>query len=311
MRRLLIVGSLLLLAGYLLTGLTQVRPGERAVVRRFGRVLSYKPEPGLWVGLPWGMDRVERVSVDLVRPVAVGYQQREDEDLVTPAGQLLTGDHNLVNLQVVLNYSVQPDHVDEYVIQADRVDSLIARAAETLLAEWVAGRTIDEVLIDGKSLLPRWLVEQTRERLEGYRLGVFIQDASVTHLLPPADVKDAFDNVTRAQTEIRTGLHKAEREAAQSLRSAQAEQYRMGQQATAAAAEQLLLAHADADSFERRLEQYRKLRRDNPAFLSGIWWEEMGKLFAQMRARGQIDLLDSHLANGELDIITAPLQKKK
>jgi membrane protease subunit HflK len=311
MRRLLIVGALLLLAGYLLTGLTQVRPGERAVVRRFGRVLAYKPEPGLWVGLPWGMDRVDRVSVDLVRPVTVGYQPQEDEDLVTPAGQLLTGDHNLVNLQVVLNYSVQPDRVDDYVMHADRADSLIARAAETLLAEWVAGRTIDEVLIEGKSVLPRWLVEQTRERLESYHLGVAIQDASVAHLLPPGEVKDAFDNVTRAQTEIRTSLHKAEMEAEQRLRSAQADQYRMGQQTTAAAAEQLLLAHAEADSFERRLEQYRKLRRDNPAFLAGIWWEEMGRLFAQMRARGQIDLLDSHLASGELDIITAPMQKKK
>jgi membrane protease subunit HflK len=311
MRRLLIVGALLLLAGYLLTGLTQVRPGERAVVRRFGRVLAHKPEPGLWIGLPWGMDRVDRVSVDLVRPVTVGYQPQEDEDLVTPAGQLLTGDHNLVNLQVVLNYSVQPDHVDDYVIQGDRADSLIARAAETLLAEWVAGRTIDEVLIEGKSVLPRWLVEQIRERLESYHLGVSIQDASVAHLLPPGEVKDAFDNVTRAQTEIRTSLHKAETDAEQRLRSAQADQYKMGQQATAAAAEQLLLAHAEADSFERRLEQYRKLRRDNPAFLAGIWWEEMGKLFAQMRARGQIDLLDSHLANGELDIITAPMQKKK
>ena len=49
---------------YLLTGVVEVRRGERAVVRRFGRVLAEQPEPGLWVGLPWGMDRVDRVEVD-------------------------------------------------------------------------------------------------------------------------------------------------------------------------------------------------------------------------------------------------------
>ena len=30
-------------------------------------VRDYKPEPGLYVGLPWGIDRVDRVPIDLVR----------------------------------------------------------------------------------------------------------------------------------------------------------------------------------------------------------------------------------------------------
>src|SRR2546428_852366 len=92
------------LIGYLLTGLTQVRPGERAVVRRFGKVVD-KPGPGLLVGLPYGMDRVDRVPVDLLRRVRVGFQPgTEQTDETTPAGQLLTGDQNLVNVQVVVAY---------------------------------------------------------------------------------------------------------------------------------------------------------------------------------------------------------------
>ena len=57
---------LLAIAAYLLTGLAQVRPEERAVVRRFGQVVA-RPGPGLWVGLPWGIDRVDRVPVRTVR----------------------------------------------------------------------------------------------------------------------------------------------------------------------------------------------------------------------------------------------------
>src|SRR5262245_31838941 len=96
----LLVGRAL---GSALPGVVQVGPGERAVVRRFGRVLGPRPEPGLWVGLPWGRDRVDRVAVDRLQSVTVGYQE-EAGDQAVPPGQLLTGDHNLVNVRATLYY---------------------------------------------------------------------------------------------------------------------------------------------------------------------------------------------------------------
>src|SRR5262245_27279672 len=95
MRYVLAVAAVLF-GAYLLTGVTQVRTDERAVVRRFGRVVA-TPGPGLWIGLPWGMEQVDRVQVDRVRRVEVGFQPNTDQDGQTaPTGQLLTGDHNLV-----------------------------------------------------------------------------------------------------------------------------------------------------------------------------------------------------------------------
>jgi membrane protease subunit HflK len=312
MRRLAYVVPPVLLAGYLLTGLTQVRPGERAVVRRFGAVLDEQPGPGLWVGLPWGMDRVDRVPVDQVRRVEVGYQPDADDDsLTTPPGQLLTGDHNLIDLQVVLNYAVRKDAVTDYVVHAAEADGLVARAAEAAMAEWVAGRTVDEVLLRGKVDLPPWLVQETQRRLDPYRLGVEVQGANVSHLLPPAQVKESFDLVTRAQTEIRTSLYRAEQDAQRDLSNAAAEGYHLGQLAAAYAEEQRLQARAEADSFERRLAEYRRTRRTNPDALASIWWDEMGKLFAKLRDGGRVDLLDNHLGADGLDItIVTPPQKK-
>src|SRR5262249_55008096 len=156
----------------------------------------------------------------------VGYQPDADEtDQTTPLGQLLTGDHNLVNVQVVLNYTVRNDQLENYVVQADRVDGVIARAGDAILAEWVAGRKVDEVLIRGPSELPILLVERTQSWIEPYRLGVVIQHASVGHLFPPAEVKSAFDDVTRAQSAMRTQEYKAREEAAKRLRDAQAEKH--------------------------------------------------------------------------------------
>ena len=73
------------LLGYLSTCLTQVQRGERAVVRRFGRIAS-TPGPGLYFGLPWGMDRVDRIAVDQVRRIVVGYQPDGDLEDATCDG---------------------------------------------------------------------------------------------------------------------------------------------------------------------------------------------------------------------------------
>jgi membrane protease subunit HflK len=318
MKRTFLLLLLLVLAGWLLTGVVEVRPGERAVVRRFGRVLDHKPKPGLWVGLPWGIDRVDRVPVDLVRRVVVGYQPESADNpalgrgLPTAPGQLLTGDHNLVNVQVTLFYSVIEDQVEDYVIQADRADELVARAAETALAEWVAGRTVDDVLLHGKAQLPAALVAKTQERIAPYRLGIQVrEEASITHLYPPDEVRAAFDEVTRAQTTMRTNKYKAEQEAERLWREAESDKFRIEQLTAAYVRTQRLLAQAEADTFDKRRQQYHRLRAENPAFLAGIWWEEMGKLFTSMRDNGRIDLLDHHLGGDGLDITVFPPAPKK
>ena len=76
-------------------------------MRRFGEVVA-RPGPGLWVGLPWGIDRVDRVQVRTVRQLDVGFLPDAAADLpATPPGQLLTGDQNLVNVKLVVEYAIE------------------------------------------------------------------------------------------------------------------------------------------------------------------------------------------------------------
>ena len=122
------------------------------------------PEPGLWIGLPWGFDRVDRVAVDRVQSVTIGWQ--EDGSQAMLAGQVLTGDHNLVNVQATLFYKVKADELVDYVAAGDRVEGLLVRAAEAALAEWTASRTVDEVLLHGKMDLGPALAAGTRARVK-------------------------------------------------------------------------------------------------------------------------------------------------
>lgn len=279
---------LLLIVLYALTGIRQVQPGERLVVRRFGRVLEYRPEPGLWIGLPWGMDRVDRVAVDVMRSVSVGSPPEEEEtDAGAPRGQLLTGDHNLVNIQVSLQYTVRDDEVVDFVLQMDRVDGLVTRAAESALAEWMAGRTVDDVLLNGKATLPRWLVVEAQKRIEPYHLGIQFQQASIKHLAPPGQVQAAFKDVTSAEAEIRTRVYEAEQEAHRSVLSAQADKFRMEQSVAPYVRDQLQMAWTEVRTFEERLER----GQNKPDAQSAQWFAAMEKVVVPLNANGQLHRL--------------------
>ncbi|HEY2784145.1 MAG TPA: protease modulator HflK [Fimbriiglobus sp.] len=304
---------LIALVAYLATGIAQVRPDERAVVRRFGRVVA-RPGPGLWIGLPWGMDRVDRVQVRTVRQLSVGTDESAIEDLGTaPVGQVLTGDQNLINVRLVAEYAVsdRDGDLENYVLNKDRVDPLLAELVEGLTAEWAATRGVDEALLTGRAALAAWLADKLPERLTLLHLGIILQRVSVTHLAAPEAVREAFEEVTQAQAAIRTKENEATRDAGRRMRDAEVVAFRSEQQAAAYRTERLEAAKADAANFLKRLAQYRELKKTNPDVLVAIWWDEMGKVLLGMKGRGRIDLLDSHLGADGLDITTFLPPKRK
>jgi membrane protease subunit HflK len=303
----------LAVVAYLLTGVAQIGPDERGVVRRFGAVVA-RPGPGLWVGLPWGIDRVDRVQVRTVRQLAVGFAPDATEDLpVTPPGQFLTGDQNLANVRLVVEYAVddRDGELDAYLAHRDRADTVLAREVEGAMAEWVGGRGVDEVLLTGRAALPRWVMTRLPDRLAAHRLGLVVQRVSVDSLAAPDEVRAAFEAVNQAQTGIGTRENQARQEANQRLREAEAVRFKLEQEAAAYQAEKLALATADAGSFTNRLEQYRRLKATNPDVLAGIWWDEMGRTLLGMKGRGRVDVLDHHLGPTGLDITQFLPAKKK
>jgi membrane protease subunit HflK len=175
----------------------------------------------------------------------------------------------------------------------------------------VAGRGVDEVLLVGKTALRGDLIERVRDRVEPYRMGVEVLDARVEQISPPEEVKDAFDSVARAQTQIATLRNRAEQEAATRERLAESERFRIDQKARAYAHQKKLLADRDARRFHERLKQYQAARGKNPRYLEQIWQEERSRLFGKLKEGGRLDLLDHRLGQGGLDVFTAPTMPGK
>lgn len=299
---------------YLLTGISQVRPEERGVVRRFGRVAAH-PGPGLWVGLPWGVDRLDRVPVRTTRQLTTGFDPETGFDAPggSPRGQFVTGDHNLVNVQVVLQYAIGESdaELDDYVLHQDQVDAVLHRVVEAATAEWTAGAPVDQVLLTGSAVVPTWLMDRLSARLPPFHLGIRVQRVSVSYLAPPEEVRAAFELVTQAQTGIRTQEFRARQEASQRERQSEVYRYKVEQEAGEYRDSQLRQADADAAEFLARLAAYREVARNNPDALAFLWWEEMGKAIAGLKARGgRVEPLDAYLGSSGLDVTQLVSPKK-
>ncbi len=293
----------LALVGYALTGVAQVGPDERAVVRRFGRVVA-RPGPGLWIGFPYGIDRVDRVPVRVVRQLAVGYNSEESSDAPgLPTGQLLTGDQNLVNLKLVVEYAIddRDGPLENYVVNRDRVEVVLGRETEALAAEWIGSQSVDRVL-GGRAALTQWIAGKLPERLESQSLGIVLQRVSVEYLAAPEEVRDAFEAVNQAQTAIRTRKNQAEQEAEKQINDANTLKYRSESEAAAYKNETESLARAEASAFDGRLKQAARLRMGNPDFLAAIWREEIGLLLSELKSRSRIELLDDFLGPNGLEL---------
>ncbi|MFO0864187.1 MAG: SPFH domain-containing protein [Gemmataceae bacterium] len=309
MRMLGIIFGLALVFWTLATSLTQINPGQRGVVRRFGRILPNRPAPGLYIGLPWGIDVVERIDVGQVREVSVG-EAKEDEKRSLDV-QLLTGDHNLVDAQVKVYYTVDETQVDRFLLNQMRVNDLVARTAESALVEWAAARPIDRVLGEEKAMLPRYLVLETNRRLQSYALGIRIEQASVAKLFPPDEVRGEFEKVSQAKTAIETRRNSETQDAMTRTRVADGIVFRGLLEAKTAGDEAILQARAEARNFEIRLVQYRELSKKQPNLTEVLWLDEMTRLYSAMRATGRIDLLDHYLGSDGITITHMPIVPKK
>jgi membrane protease subunit HflK len=161
-----------------------VDPAEVAVVQRFGaahRVVS----AGLGLRLPWPVESVERVRLTEVRRVEL------------PRARLLTGDSNLVELELVAQYSVS-DPVAWAFGPADPerlVADLVGAAATSLLCKL----PVDVLLTSGRAELQRRLTETVQPDLDRLGTGVHLVGVEVREIVPPEAVQNAFNDVSSAR----------------------------------------------------------------------------------------------------------------
>jgi membrane protease subunit HflK len=254
---------------WLATGVFVVRGDESAVVRVFGRAergldgMVALRSNGVYWHIPWPCSTVDRLRLSEVRTVSVGAAEAETSRqtdlmrLMEPAGQsqFLTGDRNILQVQINVQYRVAADGIEDWLYSAGNVEQRLQLLAEATLADVVLQSGVDFVHTLGHSELCRAVFDRLRELSETGRLGVIIEDVTVAGVSPPIRVKAHFVDVMNARADRETYINRARAYSEQKLADAGAGSRRILDQASSYRRQTVELASAQAGSFNRLVDQ--------------------------------------------------------
>jgi modulator of FtsH protease HflK len=194
------------LAAYLASGFYVVGPDQRAVVRRFGAIAD-QVGPGMHYRIPWPVDQVDVVKTTSVMKVGVGFFLPSADAEVPSGMEFLTGDTNILNAALVLQYVIR-DPAD-FLFQIKDASAFVEVVAEAVLTETVAGMPIDEVLTRGRIAVQEQVKAQTQEILDRRRSGISIVSASIMAMTLDRSVAQAFQDVAGAMADREKMINEA------------------------------------------------------------------------------------------------------
>jgi len=252
---------------WLLTGTYTVAPDEKAVILRFGRFHS-EVGPGLHYHLPAPIEmRIVR-SVTQVYRVEVGFRSLPRYRKDSKESLMLTGDENIVDVELVVQYRVAPEYVRQALFNVrglgvfeQQEGGLVQDAAEATLRQVIGRHTIDQALTEGKLEIETEIQEKLQEIFDRYACGLTVEKVQLQSVSAPSQVDAAFKDVASAKEDRERLVNEARGYQNDVIPKARGEAQKMLKEAEAYKVERVRRAQGDADRFRAVFGEYQKAPR--------------------------------------------------
>ena len=243
---------------WLASGIYIVQPGERGVVLRFGKNTEIT-EAGLHWRLPFPIERVEKVNVEKVSVIEVGYRtdpRSGRKDKRPREALMLTEDENIIDLEFAVQYKIK-DAAD-FVFNVRDQEQTIIGATESAVREVIGKSTMDFALTEGRDQVN----QSTRELLQFIhnpnKSGIRNDSVDKQKAQTTKEVKSAFDDAVKAREDEQRAKNEAEAYANDILPRARGAAARMVQEAEGYKVGSISRAEGDAQRFSRIASEYAK-----------------------------------------------------
>ncbi len=227
---------------------------EQAVVTRFGRVVRLE-SPGLHFKLPFGIEENHNVPTQRVQTMPFGFRTEQpgvrsqyvDRDFPEES-VMLTGDLNIVDVEWIIQYRiVEPE---AWLFNVEDRHGTIWDISKSVMNELVGDRAIFDVLGAGRGEIQVEALEMMNDFFDEYGLGITVTQVELQDVLPPAgSVRQAFEDVNRAQQDMNRLINEARRERNRVLPRVQGEADRIVEEARGYASRRVNIAEGEADAF--------------------------------------------------------------
>ena len=159
----IILGLVILVVIWALSGLYRVLPDEQGVVLRFGKFVN-TTQPGLNYHLPFPIESVLTPKVTKVNRMDIGFRSERDSGFgqgggvadVPEESLMLTGDENIVNIDFSVFWVIKD--AGNFLFKIQDPEGTVKAAAETAMREVIARSDIQPILTEGRAVIELSLI---------------------------------------------------------------------------------------------------------------------------------------------------------
>ncbi len=279
-----------------------VAANEEAVILRLGKYHDLTG-PGFHGKLPFGIDQVFKGEVTTVHREEFGYRTlrsgvQSSFDYRSPAvvseATMLTGDLNLAMVTWEVRYRIRS--LKDYLFEVRRPVETLRDVSQAVMRTEVGDRSVDEVLTLDRTTLESTVEEKMQAALDEFKCGLLVVRVNLKRVDPPADVKDAFNEVNRAIQERDRIVNEAEGQRNEKIPAARGEAERAIREAEGYEVGRTNRAEGDVDAFLAILQEYNKAK---DVTRRRLYLEAMEELLPRV---GNITIVDPD-ANGVLKFL--------
>jgi membrane protease subunit HflK len=233
-----------------------VEAEEVGIVRRFGE-FQRQDQAGAHLKLPVPMERADKVPVQRVQTIEVGFRTRasgagvqeiEEESL------MLTGDENIVDIDFTVIWRIAD--AESYLFDIADPEAAVRAAAESAMREVVGGRRLEPIMTSERITVEEEARTLMQSMLDAYDAGVFVRQVTLQAADPPENVIQAFRDVVNAEQDAQSLINEATAYANRVVPTARGEAARVVQQAEAYRARVVASAEGEAARFNLVLDEY-------------------------------------------------------
>ncbi len=192
-----------------LTSFYTVDDKQQAVVTTFGQV-SDITGAGLHFKLPFGIQEVYKVDVNVYQKIELGYTTLEDGTMLTNTSEstMITGDYNIVNVDFFVEYKIS-DPV-KYLFSSNGPELILRNLIQSQVRNVVGSSAVDDVLTSGKENIQRQVKDLVTQILQEYDIGLTLIDVRIQDSEPPTQaVIEAFKAVETAKQQAEAVVNEA------------------------------------------------------------------------------------------------------
>ena len=242
----------------ILTCFYTVDDKQQAVVTTFGRV-SDITDAGLHFKLPFGIQRVHKVDVNVYQKIELGYTSNADGTTTVNDSEstMITGDYNIVNVDFFVEYKIS-DPV-KYLFSSNDPEVILRNLIQSQVRNVVGSSSVDSVLTDGKENIQMQVKDLVTNILAKYDIGLTLIDVRIQDAEPPtADVNEAFKAVETAKQQAEAVVNEAKAYENAQLPNAQAQANKLLENAKFLKAKRINEATESVALFTKMYEEYSK-----------------------------------------------------